>query len=251
MPTAYDAATTAWLANVSSPAQETIYAVDAFFKQLRADGNLLLDYFFLFAQDQQANARISLVNSGSFVVTEHNSPVWTTNLGYTGNGTNIYLSTNYTDSSSSVNYTLNSGMYGCYLRNVVGAGAKVNMGAYNGTTGTLLATNLTGGVIEGLINNNSSFSAGAVGTQGLFSVVRTGSTTTNIYKNGTSVATNAGAATALVNYADYIMCFSSSGGATDYDTNQYTCAFKGSGAINMVTFNSAVNLLMTNLGAHY
>ena len=45
-PTSYDAMTIAWLAVVSSPSQQTIYSVDAFFKQLRADGNLLLDYFF-------------------------------------------------------------------------------------------------------------------------------------------------------------------------------------------------------------
>ena len=71
IPTTYDPLTTAWLAALgTAPAQQTIYSVDAFFRQLRADGNLLLDYFFLFAQDNQANARIDLINPTLYAVTE-------------------------------------------------------------------------------------------------------------------------------------------------------------------------------------
>jgi hypothetical protein len=79
--------TTAWLAALPNvPTQATQYAVDAFFKQLVADGNMLLDYFFLFAQDNQPNNKISLINPTIYLITEHNTPTWTANLGYTGNG---------------------------------------------------------------------------------------------------------------------------------------------------------------------
>ena len=250
-PTTQDAMTTAWLAVVSNPAQQTIYAVDAFFKQLRADGNLLLDYFFLFAQDQQANARIDLINPTLYSVTEHNAPTWTANQGYTGNGTNMYLSANYIDSVNAVNVGLNSETMGCYTRNIITAHTYWNMGAATSTVATALASNYTGiGKIAGL-SSTSNINYADNNTQGLLSVQRNNSANMQLYKGATLITTANISSSALLNINDYVMALNNIGTPTGYDTNQYTCAYKGSGSINLITFNSAVNLLMTNLGAHY
>jgi len=252
IPTTYDPLTTAWLAALgTAPAQQTIYSVDAFFRQLRADGNLLLDYFFLFAQDNQANAWIDLINPTLYAVTEHNTPTWNANQGYTGNGTNMYLSVNYIDSTSGTNYTLNNAMFGAYTRSTLAAASKSLMGSDDGTNYNYIYQRYTGNLMINIINGYASYNPANTLTQGNFLLQRTANNAINIYREGVSLGTNNAASTGLSSKQDYIMAVNNNGTPIDYNNNQYTCAYKGSGAINPVTFNSAVNLLMTNLGAHY
>ena len=246
-----DAMTTAWLAVATAPAQQTIYAVDVFFKQLRADANLQLDYFFLFAQDQQVNAKIDLINPTLYAITEHASPTWAANLGYTGNGSTMYLSVNFKDATNAVNYTTNNGMFGFYGRKVLTAAAIFDMGSYDGTNESNMRVNYTGGLTYFNVNTNNSQNVASSNTQGLMIAQRTASNLTTMWKNGLSAGTGATASNGMSTVIDNIMCSNQNGTPTSYNTNQYTIACKGSGAINMVTFNSAVNLLMTNLGAHY
>ena len=250
-PITYDALTTAWIAIVSSPSQQTIYSVDAFFKQLRADGNLLLDYFFLFAQDNQANARIDLMNPTLYAATEHNAPTWTANEGYTGNGSNMYLSINYTDSINGSNVTLNSETIGYYTRKIIASSTAQDNGAGTTTIFTQILSNYTGGLSEWYLSSGSGGSVTNNITQGTIAAQRTASNATAMYKNGVQIGTSTAGSRALVNKNDYCMADNNNGTPAYYGTNQYAAYFKGSGAINMVTFNSAVNLLMTNLGAHY
>lgn len=250
-PSTYDALTIAWLANVTTPSQATIYAIDAFFKQLRADGNLLLDYFYLFAQDNQSNAKKSIINSGLYAVTEHNTPTWNAYLGYTGNGTNSYLSSNYIDSANAVNYAVNNAMFGVYTRNVVTPANKVCIGNFDGTRYNYLYSNFTGSITDVRCNGGVDVTGSNAVTQGLIVVERTSSTVVNCAKNAIIVVTGSATSSGLSTQNDYIMAFNNNGTAGEYDTNQYTCAFKGSASINQTLFNSAVNLLMDNLGAHY
>ena len=88
--------TKSWLAVLPSrPSAQVINAVNTFIRTCIADGNWqLLDRFWLFAQDIQANAVYSIVNPTSTACTQVNSPTWTQYQGYTGNGSNMYLNTN-------------------------------------------------------------------------------------------------------------------------------------------------------------
>jgi hypothetical protein len=251
MPGTLDALTIAWLAQVTSPAQQTIYSVDAFFKQLRADGNLAIDYLFLFAQDQQANARISLFNPTLYNVTENGALIWNVNLGYTGDASTAYLQTNYTDSTDGYNVTLNSNSFGVYLRKALAQGNKVNMGANDTINQSLIATAFTS---DGKIYASAQASEDVYAdytTQGLFCVQRTTSSNVNLIANGAILNSSSDSSIGLVTIADGIIGWNVLGTPTELDDNQYSLAYKGSGSLNMVTFNSAVNLLMTNIGAHY
>ena len=82
-------------------------------------------------------------------------------------------------------------------------------------------------------------------------IYRTASNVTAIYQNGININNGTSASTVLSTNNDYILAYNNAGTPTGYAINQIACAYKGSGNINPVTFNSAVNLLMTNLGAHY
>lgn len=249
--TTYDPLTTAWLATVASPSIQTIYAVDTFFKQLRNDGNLLLDYLFLFAQDIQANANISLINPALYSATPHNSPTWAANLGYTGNGSNMYLSSNFNVSTNSSHYQLNSSMYGYYGRLNTTAGTKSSMGASDAANAALFIPNTGTSTFVGYMNSAASFSTTNRPTQGLLVYQRTSATSVTFSINGSTSFIGTNASTALPTTTDFFLAANNNGPAAFFDTNQVTCAFRGNGAINMVLFNSAVNTLMLNLGAHY
>lgn len=246
-----DSLTTLWLSYVSSPSLATVYAVDAFFKQLRADGNLLFDYIFLFAQDVQANANISLINPNLYSVTTHNSPTFLANAGYTGNGTTAYLSSNFIASSNASQYTLNYNCWGVYTRNVIAVTGQSEMGAYDGTHRLILQTRLNATTLGMYNDNNAQSTFSSTATQGLFSINRTASNAVAPWRNGVSYGASTAAPVALTSTADYFLAYNNNGTPSSYSTNQIALAFRGNGAINQVTFNSAVNLLMTNLGAHY
>lgn len=250
-PTTYDPLTTTWLTYVTSPSQQTIYAVDAFFKQLRADGNLAIDYLFLTAQDQQANAKISLFNPGTFTYTEVGTPTWAANLGYTGNGSSMYLQTNYTDSTSGINFVLNSGAMGCYTRLSKGTQTAVAMGSDDNTHASYIYLNIATAGKRMIINALTNTDYANTNTQGLTVAQRTASNANAIWLNGTQLTTSTVASVGYSTKADYLMCLNYNGTPAQYETNQFALFFKSGGGLNMATFYSAVNLLMTNIGAHY
>jgi len=246
-----DTLTNTWLANVTNPAQLTIYAVDAFFKQLRADDNLLFDYLFLFAQDQEANAKISLINPVSYQVTEHGTPIWTSYEGYTGNGSSMYLSTNYIESTDAVNVVLNNSCFGVYTRLVNSNNGQVEIGAFDGTNRSQLQERGTASNIEAYVDGSVNSAMANTNTQGLFVALRKSSTGIVFVINRASGGTTTAASSALTTKTDYILALNNNGTAGSYSSNQIALAFKASGNINQTTFYSAVNLLMTTLGAHY
>ena len=246
-----DALTTAWLAVVSSPAQQTIYAVDVFFKQLRNDGNLGLDYFYLFAQDKQANAVYNLMNPTLYTITEAGTPTWTANQGYTGNGTSMYLKTNYIESVNGVNVTSTSECLGVYTRQTVATAGKYVLGAGDSSNQSWLAINYSGGNMEGVLAHSSGIVNANTNTKGCFCITKPSALVIQNWINGAQLGTQVVTTGASVTKMDFIMCYNNNGTPLLYDTNQYAAAWKGSGAINQVLLNSAINTLMTNLGAHY
>src|SRR3990167_3364982 len=112
--------------------------VDTLVEGLKQDGNWrLLDRLWIFAQPLQELSRVSLVNPTSTQITEVNAPTWTANQGYTGNGVNMYLNTNFNPSTQGVNYVLNSGSLGAYNRTNVGENAA-SAGQTDAAQGTLV-----------------------------------------------------------------------------------------------------------------
>jgi hypothetical protein len=70
----------------------------------------IMDRFFVFANNGSSNfARINWLNpTVGTLATLVNSPTWSSNVGYVGNGTNMHIDTNYNPATQGVNYTLNN-----------------------------------------------------------------------------------------------------------------------------------------------
>jgi hypothetical protein len=117
------------LATPPAPARAAAY--DAMIRALLAAGVWSkLDALYLLAAADAATALTNLKQS-SYGLTAVNSPAFTADRGYTGNGTTQYLNPGFTPSTASGQYTQNSASIFWWMRTriTVGAGADA-VGVY-------------------------------------------------------------------------------------------------------------------------
>jgi len=121
-PSAYDADYQAVLDRASSlgytapsPAQQTLQ--NTLVEDLKTAGVWSkLDAFYLFATDGDSDyATLNFVAPSSFQATKTNSPTFTANEGFTGDGVSAYLDTNLNASTDTTNYTQNDASFGGYV----------------------------------------------------------------------------------------------------------------------------------------
>lgn len=233
------------------PSAKWTKALNTFIKGLIADGNwALLDRLWLFNTDYQQNARISLVNPTSTQITEVNSPSWTKNVGYTGNGTSMYLNTNFNPATQGKYFTLNLASMGFYMEHIDLSTEEVDLGVYDGTNLTRLIINYNGtGGDEWSINSTSNvINTGSPGAAGMYVGVRSSSTTYSIYYNGISYASGSNTANTIPSLVQYIMTENNSGTpSTAYSKRTYSMVFYGSGSINQAKLYSRFSNFLTNL----
>jgi len=231
------------------PSIQYIIAVNTLIRQLKIDGNwALLDRFWVFATEQQQNARVSLVNPTSTNITEVNTPTWTKNSGYTGNGTSSYLNTNFNAFSQGINYTLNNSCFGIYATSVVNSnGAN---GSYIASASTAIALYLNESNITYSYSNCDTdiFVATPSPSPGLYSQQRTSSTANALFFNGNSIVSGSAAVTVIPNVPNYLFAFNQSGVAGSYCANSYGLSFFGSGNINQLKLYTAIQTFATTIG---
>lgn len=245
--------TNAWLSVLTTrPSPLIVNAVNTFIKTSKSDGNWqLLDRFWLFGQDIQANARVSIVNPTSTQITEVASPTFTANQGYDFNGTTQYLRTAFIPSSNGVNYTLNSASFGVYSRENYNGSFGWDMGAYNATDGAALS--LRDGTNSAYAKINSVVAAlitvgGVTDSRGLFVALRTASNAIAIARNGSNIGTDTDVSSALPTTEMYIGSLNNNGVAAAFMQRQISIAFTASGTLNQGTFYTAVQSLATSIG---
>lgn len=146
-----------------------------------------LDIFYVFATDGNRDfAKINWKSPTTFLITEANTPTFTSNVGFTGNGTNMLLDTNYNARTSGTNYTQDeAGMYGYFT------------GTFDGMLAGALVTNpiaFRPSSTVYYINSSTGTNTGVAYANGFWHIKRV-LTNTAIYKNGaqTATATNASA----------------------------------------------------------
>lgn len=75
----------------------------------------LLDVFYVFATDGSSDfATLNWINPSLFQCSKVNSPTFTSNKGFKGNGTTSYINTNYNYVLNGINYTVNSASRGLW-----------------------------------------------------------------------------------------------------------------------------------------
>jgi hypothetical protein len=163
------------------------------------DGGIwsLMDTIYVYATDGDRDyAKLNWKSPSLFFCTEINSPTFTTNQGFIGNGTSSYLNTNWNSVTNGVNFQLNNASMVIYALALSGVGTPFNgvasgnfQGFVNGTgttqrinTGSSLSANIdmTG---AGYKSFNKTASLNITGTNGTNQQDRTVSSDNSFNEN--------------------------------------------------------------------
>ena len=248
----YDADAAAYFAAVTTPFSTARKAIiNTLVTTLKADGNWAgLDRLWLMANEASDQGLISLVNPASTAMTLVNAPTFTVDQGFTGDGATSYINSNYNPNTQGVNYTLNSASVGAYARiNQDAATVLLGVQRTTATAGYIYLRPRTTNTFASYINGVGVASPANTSSQGLMSMIRTASNLSNFYRNGVSLGTNAQVSSVIPNYNMYILANNLNNSSTNgYSTNQVSCVFIGSGAINQLSIYNRIQNYMTSLG---
>lgn len=209
--------------------------------------NLELLYL-LAAHDSQA-ARLNVVNpTGSNTLVANSSPTFTTDRGYTGNGTSSYLDTNFNPGSSSTVANANSATFGVWSRTSTLEAISVG-GDTSSTSRLSLLPWTTSNLFTG--RNNATATA-TYGTSisdatGLWVHSRTASNLVTGYHNGSSTGTSTGAPAGLATNKLAIL----KSGTASFSARELAAMVWGAGldgTANTALYN-ALSTYMTAVGA--
>jgi len=206
-----------------------------------------LDRLWIHATEQQQHARISLKNPTSTAITEVNTPTWTASLGYTGNGSNMYLNTNFNARTQGVNYQQANGCFGFYYPVNASAGSHYN-GCNDGTFRIQLIPRYTTNVVFYSINTSTFRSGGTPASyKGLFAAIYL-TTTMAVYVNGSQLDSVVTSNHPIPSFNNYLLCENASGVAQNFCTETVAFSFFSSGDINQSTFYTAMQTFATEIG---
>lgn len=246
---AYDPSASALFARMTtqpSGARKTI--INNLIVGLKADGIWsLLDVFVVpAAHDSQAG----LLNwiSTSFNGTAVNSPTFTADRGFTGDGISMYINSNWIPATNGVNFVQNDASFGCYLRTDVNA-LQRDMGCVNGTS-FMNITGRTTGNYNLAVNSNSSANSATANSLGFFSGTRVDAANFKHWKNGVELQNNVIASTAPVSVRSmFVLALNSAGSPLNPSTRQSAMYFTGAGSINQLTLFNHIETYMDAIGA--
>jgi len=203
-----------------------------------------LDVFYVFKTDGDSDfATINWIDPNNFQITKENSPTFTTNDGFAGDGVSASLNTNYSLNSDGVNYTLNSASAG-YFTNTNVAGIRTM-----GSSGSQLVftPNVNNSIGYFRINASgpSSITPSSLTHLGLVVANRSASNEENLYVDGVSVYSGTTASTGVDNQNLYGLR-----SATGYANSNFTIQLMfagGSMKDKIVDFSNIVNDYMDKL----
>lgn len=187
------------------PAGNNKKAYNAFITYLLRTGDFnKLDRLYIHGSFDQQGATVSLVNPSSAQATEVGGYTWNKFMGYKGNGTTMYLNSNFNLSTQGVNYTLNSASMFVYVRDEDNA-ASGEIGVFDGTSsGAWLSARYSDNKQYTRPNNGTSVGTAVSTSIGLSGWNRTASNAYTTYRDGIAIESNTTSSTSLVNANVYI-----------------------------------------------
>ncbi len=206
------------------------------------------DALHFIAGHNQADTRLNWVNS-SHTLIEVNSPTWTLDRGYTGDGASMYLDMNYNPSSQGVNLTQDNLSIGAYSRSNVDDGSYT-IGNFDGAGSTDVIPRTDGNFLARAASITSTGVAVA-NSLGLSVVARENDNANQkTYKNGALQNTDAAASAPHINLTFYLLALHQPVGGTLHTTRQLAFSFVGSGTlINQTNLFTRVEVYLDAIGA--
>lgn len=249
----YDVGTLGYINQFTiAPSSSWVGTIDAMIKGMRSDGDWAnIDAMGWFAVENQANAPIYLKSNTTTKHTEIGSPTFTTNRGYTGNGTNSYEKTGFIPSSSKINATQNSWTIGVYCATNLTSANVIDLGA--GDVSKAIASYTKWGDGKTYSNMND-FSAASVTTAtdagALTMIQRTASNNINFYRRGVLLGNTTTVSVGIPTVEFYVGANNNNGTAANFSNRLISLWFTGTGTINAANIYSRIQTALTALGAN-
>jgi len=247
----YDSDADALFARIISQPDDTRKGlIDDLIVALKAAGVWTkFDAFYVLAAHDAQTAKLNW-KSASFDAIAVNSPTFTVDRGYAGNGTTSYLSTGFNPTTApSPQFVQNSAHIGVWNRSTTINNSMYDMGGNAATPGTMMDCGTTGGQLRGRINHASNVSFNNLGAIiGHNAISRVLSTGINGYLNGAFINQVALTSAAPTNET-IIICGAGTG--ANFSTRELAAVHFGSGlsAAEIDATNDALAVYMTAVGA--
>lgn len=158
-----------------------------------------LDALYLMAAHDSAAARVNWKNPGTHNLSVGGgAPTFTTDSGYSTDGVDDYLDTNFNPATAGGNFTQNSASFGIWS-STSGGNNTSKAGWFDGTDGVTLNPRSAADTMVMRINQAATTTSGATVTNGtgFYAANRSASNSTQGYRNGASLVTDNDASTAL------------------------------------------------------
>lgn len=204
-----------------------------------------IDALWLFA-NQHATAALLDIKSLR-TATAVNTPTFTADQGYAGNGTTSYVNTTYNPSSHGSQFTQNSAHMMAYTRtSATPSGARALCGATNGST---IYTAMGDNFIT--MNDATAVFGGPASTAGCYVGVRTSSSAVALDHNGSSVASSGASTSVGLPNLSLFVGARNNAGSPDLLTTLQMSAFSVGAALNgteRANLNTRIEAYMDALG---
>lgn len=208
-----------------------------------------LDLLQVYAADAQANALLNWI-SASFNGTAVNSPTFTVDRGFRGDGSTSYIDTGYAAASGS-KWAQNSHTFGRWLQSASGAGGGSDFGADEAAT--LRGAFTQSGTSAGNITTFDSGTLGSVtaSVSGGAQIDRSSSGSYDIYLGGAFNSNVTGVSRAASSLNMYVCARNFDGSPSVFSLHRYAAVWAGASmtAYQIASLNSALATYMTAVGA--
>lgn len=211
-----------------------------------------LDVLYIFANDGGSNfSTLNWKSPNNNQATLINTPTFTTNQGFAGNGTSSYINTNYTPSTVGNNYSLNNCSFGYWaFSGLQTGGARVNVGTRNSSSSGLAYT-VGGGENSLFINTNNITNAvlsASSSNLGLRHFNRESSSGSRYYNSTGLIGSNTNISFDVSNFPFFISAINTANTPSLYTTTRISIMFAGSSlATENTDLNNAFNTYITSL----
>ena len=204
------------------------------------------DCKWFFCGDSDTSSRINWIKNNHHLIPV-SGPSWAS-LGYTFNGVDQYLKTNYTPGTQGVAFLQNDASMSWYMNGGNPSGYQI--GGYNDTQ-LLYARVTAGGFLSGTLNSSSFIedNTGTPSVLGKFALSRINGTQRSLLKNGSSIGLFSNPSIATPPVEQYIGCINYKGTPVAFSSGRIVSAEYFKGNVNHAAIYAADQAYLTYRGA--
>lgn len=229
------------------PDAQRIALINSTYRGLKTAGILSkLDALWVMAAHDSQAAGLNWINS-SHTLSPVNSPTFTVDRGYAGDGATSYMDTNYNPATHGVNLTQNSGSFGVWSMTSAQQSTSI-AGWLDGSDGITILPRSSGNVFSGRVNTGITVTGSVNGDgMGFYVVSRSDASTQSHFKNGALANSDSRSSTAINSNNLYI----GRSAASSYVSAQISVCLIGANLSDEehAGLYTAMNAYLTGIGA--